>query len=81
MATYHDSLTDKQIQLIQRAPLFFVASADPALASGPHGIGPINLSPEAGVPLVVLSPNRVAYLDDVGSGNETARHSRAGLSP
>ena len=45
---------------------------------GPHGIGPVNLSPKGGVPLHVISPTRVAYLDYKGSGNETARHVRAG---
>jgi hypothetical protein len=30
------------------------------------------------VPLHVISPNEVAYLDFPGSGNETARHSIAG---
>ncbi len=78
MATYYDSITEEQLQLIQNAPLFFVASADPALAAGPHGVGPVNVSPKGGVPLVVLGPNKVAYLDYVGSGNETARHSQAG---
>jgi hypothetical protein len=78
MASYHASITDEQSQLIQNAPLFFVATADPALGSGPHGVGPVNLSPKGGVPLHILGPNRVAYLDYSGSGNETARHSLAG---
>jgi hypothetical protein len=30
------------------------------------------------VPLHILSPNSVAFIDYVGSGNETTRHSRAG---
>jgi hypothetical protein len=30
------------------------------------------------VPLHILGPNRVAFLDYVGSGNETARHAMAG---
>jgi hypothetical protein len=78
MATYHASITDEQAELIRNAPLFFVATADPQLASGPNDIGPINLSPKGGVPLHILSPNRVAFLDYAGSGNETARHSQAG---
>ena len=44
----------------------------------PDGAGPINVSPKGGVPLHVLDPNRVAYLDYTGSGDETARHSIAG---
>jgi hypothetical protein len=77
MASYYTSITVEQAQLIRSAPLFFVASADPALTPGPHAIGPVNLSPKGGVPLHILDPNRVAYLDYAGSGNETARHSLA----
>ena len=71
MATYYPSITDDQAALIRNAPLFFVASA---LAKG---IDPINLSPKGGVPLHVIDPNR-AFLDYLGSGNETARHATAG---
>jgi hypothetical protein len=78
MASYYDSITPEQAALIARAPLFFIASADPQLGPGPHGIGPVNLSPKGGVPLHIISPNRVAYLDYKGSGNETARHIGAG---
>lgn len=78
MASYFPSITDEQAQLIKNAPLFFVATADPKLGLGPNDIGPVNLSPKGGVPLHILSPNRVAYLDYAGSGNETARHSMAG---
>jgi hypothetical protein len=78
MATYYPSITAEQAELIRTSPLFFVATADPQLAPGPHGVGPVNLSPKGGVPLHILTPNRVAYLDYVGSGNETARHSAAG---
>jgi len=53
-------------------PMFFVATVDPSLANGPHDVGPVNVSPKGGVPLHILSPNRVAYLDYGGSGNETA---------
>jgi hypothetical protein len=78
MASYHDAITPEQAALIAAAPLFFVATADPSLAPGPHGIGPVNMSPRGGVPLHVLSPTRVAFLDYAGSGNETARHLAAG---
>jgi len=73
MATYHSSITDEQAQLIRSSMVFFVASADPALAHGPNDVGPINVSPKGGVPLHILDPNRVAFLDYVGSGNETTR--------
>jgi Pyridoxamine 5'-phosphate oxidase len=78
MATYHASITDEQSELIRNATVFFVATADPNLASGPHDVGPVNLSPKGGVPLHILNPNHVAFLDYAGSGNETARHSLAG---
>jgi hypothetical protein len=78
MATYHRSITDEQAALIRNATMFFVASADPQLADGADGTGPVNVSPKGGVPLHILGPNRVAYLDYRGSGNETARHCAAG---
>jgi hypothetical protein len=78
VASHFPALTDAQIALIAKAPLFFVATADPAQANGPHGIGAVNVSPKGGVPLLIVSPNRVAFLDYPGSGNETARHAQAG---
>ena len=78
MAIFHVSITDEQAALIENSPLFFVASADPELRSGPDGVGPVNVSPRGGVPLHILDRNRVAFLDYAGSGNETARHSAAG---
>jgi len=75
---YYPSITDEQLALIEATPVFFIASVDPSQAPGPHGIGPVNLSPKGGVPLIVVDRNRVAYLDYPGSGNETARHSEAG---
>ncbi|MGQ0603872.1 MAG: pyridoxamine 5'-phosphate oxidase family protein [Anaerolineales bacterium] len=78
MPSYHPSITEEQVELLRDAPIFFVATADPALDHGPGGIGPVNLSPKGGVPLHILSPNRVAFLDYASSGNETARHSLTG---
>jgi hypothetical protein len=78
MPTYHTSITGEQAELIRNAPLFFVASADPDWTDGSKELGPVNLSPKGGVPLHILSGNRVAYLDYAGSGNETARHALAG---
>jgi hypothetical protein len=78
MATFYPAITDEQAALIERAPVFFIASADPQLAPGPNGEGPVNLSPRGGVPLHVIAPDRVAFLDYAGSGNETARHTLAG---
>ena len=78
MATYHSSITDEQAELIRDCDMFFVASAEPNLEPGPHNVGPVNVSAKGGVPLHILSPNRAAYLDYRGSGNETARHCIAG---
>ena len=80
MATYYASITDEQAALIRSAPMFFIASVAPDLAKGPGGVGPVNLSPKGGVRLHIINPNRVAYLDYPGSGNETARHA-AGSGP
>ena len=77
MATYYPSITDEQAELIRNATMFFVASADPTLANDAE-VGPVNVSPKGGVPLHILGPNRVAYLDYRGSGNETAKHCAAG---
>jgi hypothetical protein len=78
MASYYSYITNEQAALIRQARLFFLATVDPTLAGGPHDIGPVNLSPKGGVPLHILNPNRVAFLDYAGSGNETARHTQAG---
>lgn len=53
---------------IERQRLFFVATA-PLSADGR-----INLSPKGMDTFRVLSENRVAYLDFIGSGNETSAH-------
>ena len=78
MATFYPSITDEQAELIRSAAVFFVATADPQLARGPQNEGPVNVSPRGGVPLHILAPDRVAFLDYAGSGNETARHALAG---
>lgn len=68
MAKLYDSITPELQQFIGEQPLFFVASA-PLDAAG-H----VNLSPKGLDCFQILSPNRVAYLDLTGSGNETAAH-------
>jgi len=78
MGSYFTSITPEQSELIRRCSLFFVATADPTLAAGPDGEGPVNLSPKGGVTLHQVSPQRVAYLDTRGSGNAVARHANAG---
>lgn len=78
MATYYTSITAAQRELIQHAPLFFVATAAPDFAPTSERVGPVYLSPKGGVPLHVIDDHRVAYLDYAGSGNETAAHLVAG---
>ncbi len=78
MAKWYDHIIDEQADLIESAPLFFVATADPDPANRPPDTSHVNLSPKGGTPLHILDQNRVAYLDYEGSGNETARHSMAG---
>ncbi len=78
MGAYYPGITDEQADLIRSARLFFVASADPTLGAGPHDIGPVNVSPRGVTQLHIVSPRRVAFLDYPGSGNELARHAKAG---
>ena len=66
MADFYESLTEKQIEFIERQHLFFTATA--------HGTGRINLSPKGMDSFRVLDSNTVAYLDMMGSGNETCAH-------
>ncbi len=66
MSDFTEALTDKQIDMIGKQPVFFVATA--------AADGRINLSPKGYDSFRVLSPTRVAYLDLGGSGNETHAH-------
>ncbi|RJY09670.1 pyridoxamine 5'-phosphate oxidase family protein [Aurantiacibacter aquimixticola] len=66
MADFFDALSDKHIAMIERQPVFFVATAAPDAR--------INLSPKGYDAFRILSPTRVAYLDLAGSGNETNAH-------
>jgi hypothetical protein len=66
MAEFFEALTDSHVAMIAAQPVFFVATA----AEGAR----INLSPKGYDCFRVLSPQRVAYLDLGGSGNETNAH-------
>lgn len=68
MAQQYDSLTPKLQDFIAQQQIFFVATAPLS------PIGHINLSPKGLDSFRILSPNRVAYLDLTGSGNETSAH-------
>jgi hypothetical protein len=66
-ATIDDTLR----QWLTKQPMFFVATAP----NGPEGR--VNVSPKGGKGVFrVLGPNRVAYVDLVGSGVETVAHLR-----
>lgn len=66
MADFFDTLNKKHVAMIEKQPVFFVATAaDDAR---------INLSPKGYDAFRVLAPDRVAYLDLGGSGNETHAH-------
>ncbi len=70
MAKTHPHITDEIRDFITRQHLFFVASAPLG------GDGHVNVSPKGLDCFRVLSPLRVAYLDVIGSGNETSAHLR-----
>lgn len=66
MAEFFDTLDDGHIAMISAQPVFFVATA--------AADARINLSPKGYDAFRVLAPDRVAYLDLGGSGNETHAH-------
>lgn len=63
---FFNAINDDHRAFIAKQPVFFVATA----ADGCR----INLSPKGMDTFRVLGPNRVAYLDLGGSGNETQAH-------
>ena len=68
MARFFDSMQTQHKEFIQKQKIFFVASA-PMSAEG-H----VNLSPKGLDSFRILPDGRVAYMDIVGSGNETSAH-------
>lgn len=68
MGSFFNQIEVKQQSFIELQKMFFVAT------SPLSGDGHINLSPKGMDSFRVLSPNKVAYLDLVGSGNETSAH-------
>jgi hypothetical protein len=68
MAKFYDSITDQIKEFIEQQHIFFVSSAP--LSSRGH----VNLSPKGLDSFRVLSPNKVAYMDIISSGNETSAH-------
>src|SRR5215210_3339802 len=71
MARTHERIDEHLREWIARQPMFFVATAP--LAEDGH----VNVSPKGPRGTFrVLAPDRVAYLDLVGSGAETIAHLR-----
>jgi hypothetical protein len=68
VAKVHAMITDELQKFIARQHMFFVSTA-PLSADG-H----VNVSPKGLDCFRVLSPQGVAYMDMVGSGNETSAH-------
>ncbi len=65
---FYNSIRDQERTFIERQKMFFVSTAPLS------GAGHINLSPKGLDSFRVLSPHRVAYMDLIGSGNETSAH-------
>ena len=71
MAKTHEEISPKLAAWLERQRLFFVATAP--LSPDGH----INVSPKGDLRWFrILGPNRVAYLDFVGSGAETIAHAK-----
>jgi hypothetical protein len=68
MGKFFDQIDPKHEAFIAKQKMFFVGSA-PLSADG-H----VNLSPKGTDSFRVLSATKVAYMDMVGSGNETSAH-------
>lgn len=68
MGKFFDSIQPAHQAFIEKQKIFFTGSA-PLSADG-H----VNVSPKGLDSFRMLSPNRVAYMDIVGSGNETSAH-------
>lgn len=68
MGKFQNSILQQHRDFIDEQKMFFVSTAP--LSSNGH----INLSPKGLESFKVLSDTRVAYMDIVGSGNETSAH-------
>ena len=68
MGKFHDSISAQHQAFIEKQHIFFVGSAP--LSDEGH----VNVSPKGLDCFKVLSPNRVAYMDLISSGNETSAH-------
>jgi hypothetical protein len=69
MATQFQRIEPAHAAFISAQHIFFTASA--------AATGRVNVSPRGADAFRILGPNAVGYLDETGSGNETAAHLRA----
>ncbi|WP_276353314.1 pyridoxamine 5'-phosphate oxidase family protein [Cohnella caldifontis] len=70
MGKKFEAMLPEHEEFIRKQRLFFVGTAPLS------GEGHVNLSPKGYDSLRILGPNRAAYLDLTGSGNETSAHVR-----
>jgi hypothetical protein len=68
MAQVYEKITAELEAFIAEQHIFFVGTAPLS------GEGHVNLSPKGVDSFRVLSPHRVAFMDLIGSGNETSAH-------
>eukprot|EP01037_Dinobryon_pediforme_P008426 gene8426-8514_t len=68
MGKFFKEIEPRHAEFIKKQHIFFTATAPLS------GSGHVNLSPKGTDCLRVLSPNQVAYMDIIGSGNETSAH-------
>jgi hypothetical protein len=68
MGKFFNDIQEQHKVFIEKQKMFFVGTAP--LSSSGH----INISPKGMDCFKVFSPNRVAYMDIIGSGNETSAH-------
>jgi hypothetical protein len=67
----------KQFERIEPAHAAFISQQHVFFTASAAATGRVNISPREIGALRVLDPNTVVYLDQTGSGNETAAHLRA----
>ena len=67
----------KQFQRIEPAHATFIAQQHIFFTASAAATGRVNISPRGADAFRVLDAHTVAYLDETGSGNETAAHLRA----
>lgn len=68
MGKFSNAISPAHQTFIEHQKMFFVATAPL------NREGHVNLSPKGLNSFRVLAPNRVAYMDMIGSGNETSAH-------